>query len=145
MVFSSYQISNRGLSIFSGFGYPRYNRYKWGPQRVHSSFGDSNEETQSLGVVSVLLAHGADPNASTGSGGFATPLHCAANSGWTLVVKALVEAGARVYTGPECSPLCWAQDGSGSSHPSAVFLRERLGPIGMKKIEEDHRRISEAR
>lgn len=145
MLFSSHQIMNRGLSMFSGFGLPRYNRYKWGPQRTHSMFGDSNEEVCSLGVVGVLLAHGADPNASTGSGGFATPLHCAANSGWTQVVRALVEAGAKVYTGPECSPLCWAMDGPGSDHPSAVFLRERLGPSGMAKIEEDHRRISEAR
>ena len=91
-----------------------------------------------MGVLEILLVHGADPD--TVAKGFCTPLHCPAISGWTRHAIALIEAGAEVYTGPQCSPLCWAKDGSGSNHPVVRLLREKLGPEGMKLIEEDHHR-----
>jgi hypothetical protein len=93
-----------------------------------------------MGILEILLKNGADPN--TVAKGFCTPMHCAANSGWTSHAIALIDAGAEVYTGPECSPLCWAKDGSGSNHPVARLLREKLGPEGMKLIEDHQRQRS---
>jgi ankyrin repeat protein len=95
-----------------------------------------------MAAVEILLSKGADPNMKGID--HATPLHCAASSGWTKVAKALLVAGADVYTGPTCSPICWAIDGSGGKHPTTVLLRERLGSDGWQKIADDHERVQAA-
>ena len=92
-------------------------------------------------ILEILLEH--QPDLGGGELGihhsrFPTPLHCAANSGWLSHARALVGAGALVYTGPHCSPICWADGGSGGNQPVAVFLREILGEGGLAMIEDDH-------
>lgn len=59
-----------------------------------------NSYSMAIGADSVelakfLIAHGADPNANL-RGGLHTPLECAALSGSTSVVKALINAGAQI-------------------------------------------------
>jgi hypothetical protein len=75
--------------------------------------------------------------------GFCTPLYCAANSGWLSHTVALVKAGAKVYTGSRCSPLCWTKGGSASSHPVARYLRVEIGDVGLTKIEQYHASVSQ--
>lgn len=89
-----------------------------------------------MGILEILLQH----RPSLGSRQFPTPLHCAASSGWLSHVRALVEAGAPVYTGPDCSPLCWAKDGCGGNLRATQFLREQLGGVGLTMIEAVHER-----
>lgn len=50
-----------------------------------------------------------------------------------------------MYTGPDCSPLCWAEGGSGSSDPVALYLREKLGERGLAMIKDDHTRHEQQR
>jgi Heterokaryon incompatibility protein (HET) len=100
-----------------------------------------------MGILDILLKH--NPNLdgrqfSSRGTQFPTPLHCAASSGWLNHAKALVEADAPVYTGPTCSPLCWAKGGSGGSGPVAIYLREKLGERGLAMIKADHERDREA-
>jgi hypothetical protein len=135
-LFDIHQINARGLTRFDSG--KKYNRFAWGPTRKHSSISDNSERTQSMGILEILLENGASPNAKAKN--FCTPLHCAANSGWASHAIALIDTGAEVYTGPKCSPLCWVKGGSGSSHPVARLLRDKLGPEGMKLIDEDHQR-----
>lgn len=45
-----------------------------------------------------------------------------------------------MYTGPQCSPLCWAAGGSGGNYSVAILLREELGEHGLSMIEADHER-----
>jgi len=89
-----------------------------------------------MGILEILMEH----RPSLGSSSFPTPLHCAANSGWLSHARSLVNAGAPVYTGPDCSPLCWAKGGCGGDLPVARFLREQLGELGLAMIEADHER-----
>ena len=100
-----------------------------------------------MGILNILLEHNPDLGGQKFSNHtfrFPTPLHCAASSGWLSHAQALVEAGAPVYTGPNCSPLCWAKGGSGGSEPVAVYLREKLGGRGLAMIKADHERDFEA-
>jgi len=123
-------MGDRGLKL----GSPPHS---WGPGRKVREFGSNNEETISLAAVEILLSQGANPNVKGEYG--MTPLHCAASSGWTLTAITLIDAGAKVYTGPQiCPPICYVVDGSGSNHPMAVLLRAHLGPEGWKKVEADH-------
>ena len=143
MLFSSHQVSRRGYSKFSsGSATKPYRSREWAPNRLTSSgfSGDDNERVASMRILDVLLANGPDVHAC--ALGFCTPLHCAANSGWLSHAIALVNVGARVYTGPECSPLCWVKDGSSGSHPLARYLRVELGDRGLTMIEQDHARLS---
>lgn len=135
MLFSSHQISRRGYSKNSyDSGKKSYKSWEWGPKRVCNS--NENERVASMGILEILLKHGA--NVHMRALRFCTPLHCAADSGWLSHALALVKAGARVYTGPECSPLCWAKGGSAGSHPVARYLRVELGDRGLTMIEQDH-------
>jgi hypothetical protein len=113
------------------------------PRRVWYSSSDDNERATAIGILDILLKH--NPNLdgrqfSRRGSQFPTPLHCAASSGWLSHAQALVEAGAPVYTGPTCSPLCWAKGGSGGSEPVAIYLREKLGECGLAMIKADHER-----
>ena len=140
MLFGSRQIYDRGLhryNIVDDYAGLLRLRRAWAPHR-HRSFIDSNEQAISAAAVELLLAAGAD--CTIKSHHCFTAMHCAANSGWLKVVKLLVEAGAPVYTGPECSPLCWA-DSLGLEDPGVrAYLQEKLGPDGMQKIMDDHER-----
>jgi len=79
-----------------------------------------------MGTLEMLLQH----RPSLGGTLFPTPLHCVVSSGWLSHVRALIEARALVYTGPECSPLCWAKNGCGGNLPATQFLRKQLGEVG---------------
>jgi len=109
------------------------------------SYLDDNERATAMGILEILLQHAPDIDTRLGfyRSLFPTPLHCAVNSGWLSHAKALVGAGASVYTGPDCSPLCWAKGGSGSSDPVALYLREKLGERGLAMIEDDHARLEQ--
>lgn len=99
-----------------------------------------------MGILTILLQYTPDLNAVRLRRGensyFPTPLHCAASSGWLSHAQTLVEAGALVYTGPDCSPICWAKGGSGGKEPVTLFLRERLGDQGWAMITADHERLN---
>ncbi|KAK4167805.1 heterokaryon incompatibility protein-domain-containing protein [Cladorrhinum sp. PSN259] len=103
--------------------------------QMYSDF-DDNERATAMGLLKILMQH--RPRLS--SSHFPTPLHCAANSGWLSHARALVDAGAPVYTGPDCSPLCWAEGGPNGDLPVPLFLREKLGDLGCAMIEADHER-----
>lgn len=139
MLFGSHQISGRGYSRFSSGG-KRYVAREWGPNRATSYLLDKDERVDSLEILRILLRKRA--NVHSRALGFCTPLHCAANSGWLSHALALVRAGARVYTGPECSPLCWVKGGSGGDNLVARYLRGELGDPGLTLIEQDHARVS---
>ena len=123
--------SNRGLSR--------------GPYRErYYDSEDDNERASAMGILEILLKF--KPNLKQArslnlslskdrSHRFPTALHCAASSGWLSHARALVEAGAPVYTGPGCSPLCWVAD---KKLAVASFLRELLGDHGLAMIEQDH-------
>lgn len=119
----SHQVSRRGLA---GGRLPYRSKY------------DNNERLEAFVVLRILLQH--RPNLGIRARGFCTPLHCAADSGWYSHANALIRAGAPVYTGPKCSPLCWAAGGSGGNYPVAILLREELGEHGLSMIEADHER-----
>lgn len=127
MVFYSHQILGRQLDR---------NNLRRGI--VYSDL-DTNERATSLGILEILLEH--KPDLNIRALGFCTPLHCVANSGWLNHAKALVEAGAPVYTGPTCSPLCWVEGGSGGNSDAALYLRQMLGDRGLAMIEDDHARM----
>lgn len=110
------------------------------PREVHY-YSEDEENAAAMRILEILLEHQPDLGGSELSvhhSRFPTPLHCAANSGWLSHARALVGAGALVYTGPHCSPLCWADGGSGGNQPVAVFLREILSEGGLAMIEDDH-------
>ncbi|KAF2824306.1 HET-domain-containing protein [Ophiobolus disseminans] len=140
MLFGSHQISGRGYSRFSfgSWNDKRYNAREWGPNRVTRLNSDDEEKAASLTILKILLRRGADVHRQ--ALGFCTPLHCAADSGWLGHALALVRAGAKVYTGPKCSPLCWVKGGSGGNELVARYLRVELGDCGLTMIEQDHAR-----
>lgn len=119
-------------------GCKKYTKAKWrqGVTMRQDRRSGEDERITSLAILEILLQHGADVNVRAQD--FCTPLHCAANSGWLSHAHTLVQAGANVYTGPRCSPLCWTKSGSGSSHLVAIYLRVELGDAGLTRIEQDH-------
>ncbi len=145
MLFYSHQIISRGYSkqpsYINNANTRAYAALEWGPKRMKSTFSsEDNERAASMRVLEILLQHKVDLHER--AQGFCTPLHCAANSGWLSHVLALIKAGAKVYTGPQCSPLCWVQGGSGGTHPVARYLRVELSDWGLTMIEQDHARDS---
>ena len=58
------------------------------------------------------------------------PLHCAASSGWTDHVDALLHFGASVHnTLLSCSPVCYVLHGTTFGHPMVLeYLKKCLGP-----------------
>ena len=132
LIFTSHQVSRQPIPSWSSSKF-----YRPPPPRPQLyGHQDDNERANAMGILEILLQH----RPSLGSTQFPTPLHCAASSGWLSHVRALFEAGALVYTGPECSPLCWAKDGCGGNLPATQFLREQLGEVGLAMIEADHER-----
>jgi len=137
-IFYSHQVHKKNREGL----YPTFEAGREKPPRgISYSIWDDNEPTNALGILEILLPHSL---VGIRRSRFPTPLHCAANSGWLSHAQALVEAGSPVYTGPDCSPLCWAEGGSGGDHPVAVYLREILGERGLSMIEADHARAQRA-
>ncbi|KAK3386525.1 heterokaryon incompatibility protein-domain-containing protein [Podospora didyma] len=137
-IFYSHQALRRSSSVSWGSREDRYSSLKKPPRHYHYGLGGElydAERTTAMGILEVLLRH--TPHFGYD---FPTPLHCAANSGWFSHAQALVEAGAHVYTGPICSPLCWVEGGASGNSRVAEYLRELLGQEGLSMIESDHLR-----
>ena len=141
MLFDLRQIKDRHLdqyNILRDYSGLLRLRRAWGPDRHRSYMSDDTEENTSAAAVELLLAAGA--TATIKAKGVYTPMHCAANSDWLQVVKLLVVAGAPVYTGPACSPVCWASSTFPSQDRVSSFWKEKLGPQGAQRIAEHHER-----
>lgn len=94
-----------------------------------------------MSILMTLLRQEVNVNQPSRSGW--TPLHCAAYSGWSIHAFALVRVGARLHTGPSCSPLCCISGDRSSVLPIARYLREEMGDQGLTLIEQDHARLWE--
>ena len=135
-IFHSQQVSrqnnNRSYTGFEG----GLHKILWG-----RSYDGDNERATAIGILEILLQHYPNfdgPQNQTGWSHCPTALHCAANSGWLSHARALVEAGAQVYTGPGCSPICWAKHPIGGDQAVTLFLKDMLGERGLAMVKEDH-------